>query len=99
MSIKSLEIRLVQAYTSLAIARSPNDGLRSALLDRQGAYEVRLVEPLPIANTEAIPFWIELFDHKTQTSLDSFGSYDLEEVARAADELISDAKKLNLGSP
>jgi len=70
---------------------------KSALVERQGAYEVRLIEPSQQTAIEAIPFWIELFDHNTQTSLDSFGSADLEEVAHAADEFISHAKELNRG--
>jgi hypothetical protein len=96
MSAKNLEAKLIQAYTSLAVTLSPVDSPKSASLDRWGAYEVRLFEPSQITMTEAIPFWVELFDHKTKTSLDIFGSVDIEEVARVADELISRAKKLNL---
>ena len=49
-------------------------------------------------HSDAIPFWIELFDHETKAALDSYGGYDLAETVAAAEALISQAKSLHLHS-
>ena len=94
-SSKNLEWRIVQAYVSLIVAGTFVDGERIAPFARHGAYEVRLVEPTSNPRSDATPFWVELFNHRSKTTLDSFGSYRLEEVAAAADALISTAKLLH----
>jgi hypothetical protein len=64
---------------------------------RYGAYEVRLVEPLQNLEGDSLPFWIELFDHKSGVTIDSCGG-DLEEAAVGAELLISQAKLLHRNS-
>jgi hypothetical protein len=92
---KSLEWRIVQAYISLAEARKGADGECKATLMRCGSYAVHLVESAPSGRDHAVPFWLELFDHKTRTSLDSYGSHRLEEVAAAGTVLVAIAESLH----
>jgi len=94
-SSENLEWRIVQAYVSLLDAKILFDGARIAPFARHGAYEVRLVEPMSNPRSDATPFWVELFNHRSKTTLDSFGSYRLEEVAAAAEALISTANLLH----
>ena len=92
---KALELRILQLYIWSISARRSIDGCRAATVARYGAYEVRLVEPLFDLQGDTIPFWIELFDHKSAATIDSCGGYDLEETAAGAAALISQASLLH----
>ena len=70
------------------------DGYRASSLERHGAYEVRLIDQPGMARNDTAPFWLELFDHATKRTLDSYGSYDLEASAIAADAFIAQAQFL-----
>jgi hypothetical protein len=67
-------------------------GYRASTLERDGAYEIRLLDSPETTQFGTIPFWIELFDHSTKATVDSYGGYDLEAVAIAADTFITRAK-------
>ena len=67
-------------------------GYRTSTLERHGAYEIRLIDPPEMTQCDTIPFWIEMFDHNTKAAVDSYGGYDLEAVAIAADVFITRAK-------
>jgi hypothetical protein len=92
---KILEWRIIQSYVWVLRAPQIHDGNRTSTLVRHGAYEVRLVEPSQMPQGDAIPFWIELFDHEKQMALDSFATDDLEEAAVTASALISEAEMLH----
>jgi len=94
---KNLESRILQLYVWELMAKRFVNGYRTASLARYGTYEVRLVEPLPDLQNETIPFWIELFDHGNDVTIDSCGS-ELEEAAVGAESLISQAKLLHRDS-
>jgi len=66
---------------------------KSAPLARFGAYEVRLVELPSVSNT--FVFWIELFDHNRQVSIDRKGANDFEEALATAEHLILRAEELS----
>src|SRR5437867_10219023 len=76
---KALELRILQLYIWSLNAKRFIDGSRTATVARYGAYEVRLVEPLVDSQGDTIPFWIELFDHKSAVTIDSCGGHDFEE--------------------
>ena len=97
-SSKPLELRILQLYIWALAAPKGGDVQRTASLARHGSYEVRLFEPEQTPHSDAIPFWIELFDHETKAALDSYGGYDLAETVAAAEALISQAKSLHLHS-
>ena len=89
---QNLEMRIFRLYVWDLMAQGFSDGCRAALLARYGAFEVRLVELLQDWQDDSIPFWIELFDHGSATTIDSYGGYDLEDVAAGAEALILQAK-------
>jgi hypothetical protein len=92
---KALELRILQLYIWSLDAKRFIDGNRTATIARYGAYEVRLVEPLLDPQGDIIPFWIELFDHKSGATIDSCGGRDFEESAVGAGALISQASLLH----
>jgi hypothetical protein len=89
---QNLELRIFKLYVWDLMAQRFIDGCRAALLARYGAFEVRLVELLLDWQDDSIPFWIELFDRGSATTIDSYGGYDLEDAAAGAEALISQAK-------
>jgi len=91
---KALELRIIQLYVWALVAPKYVDGRRTASIARHGAFEVRLIEVPASLEQDTVSLWIELFDHKSQTSIDSYGGYDFEEAASAAERLISLAKSL-----
>jgi len=92
---KNLEFRIFQLYVLDLMAEKFVDGCRAATLARYGSYEVRLVELLQDWQENTAPFWIELFDHENDTTIDSCGGYDLGETAAGAEALISQARLLH----
>jgi hypothetical protein len=90
----TLECRIAGAYHQLECAPG-NDGCeRFVVIERVGRYEIRLVDAWALLPDEKIPFWIELYDGTTETSLDSFTSPDVKKTAAAAEAMIAAAKRL-----
>ena len=91
---ESIEALVTHAYLQLVnVAWDPN-GSRSASLATYGNYQVRLLELLPVANRNVPFLWIELHDLAAQTTVNSFGCDDFEGIVHAAEQVISQAKKL-----
>jgi hypothetical protein len=57
-------------------------------LGRVGSYEIRIFEPLAGIPVSAL-FWIELFDHDAQSSVDSCACRDVEEAVATFDDFIA----------
>lgn len=89
----SLEARLIQAYVMLLVVPKDERDLKSVSVVRFGAFEVRLIEPPLASNTFA--FWIELFDHDCQVSVDGGGANDFERALATAEYFASCAEKLD----
>jgi hypothetical protein len=87
--------RISRAYVSLALMPENSDRSRVITLERYGAYEVRLVEFSQKDPTKDSIFWLELYCHVTNSSLDSCSCDDLDDAEIAADYLISSAKQLH----
>jgi hypothetical protein len=92
---KALELRILQLYIWTLNAKRFTDGYRTVTVARYGAYEVRLVEPLLDSRADTVPFWIELFDHKSANTIDSCGGHDFEESAAGAAAMIAQAGLLH----
>jgi hypothetical protein len=90
-----LEAQLIEAYAKLKLIRRDGDASTVATLVRLGAFEVRLVEPIYTPLTDAVRFWMELFDHDRQLSIDSTGNLALEDAVIAAEDFIVRATKLS----
>jgi hypothetical protein len=95
-TIKALEQKILRSYVFVLRVNKNAQGYRASTLEHHGAYEVRLIDPPEMTQCDTIPFWIELFDHNTKAAVDSYGGYDLEAVAIAAEAFITRAK---LGQP
>jgi len=93
VSRMTLETRLVQAHVMLMVIPLDEHESKSVPLARYGPYEIRLVELAGVSN--AFVFWLELFDHNCQMSVDSGGANDLEDALILAEYLISRAAELN----
>ncbi len=95
-NVRPLTSRLHMAYVGLVLAPQSENGSRTVTLARYGAFEVRLVEFRQCYTSDDSPFWIELYRHDTQSSLDSYLSDDLEGAEVAAEQFRSHARALEL---
>jgi len=91
---KSLERRIIQSYAWTLRAPTDADGRRTVTLSRHCPYEVRLVEPACAIDNEPVPFRIELFDHARGIRVDGYAGDDVEDVACAAEALMTWAQLL-----
>jgi hypothetical protein len=64
-------------------------------LVRHASFEVRLIQALSVPPAGSVKFWLELFDHDRQLSIDSVGDRVLEDAVIAAEEFIARATKLS----
>ncbi len=90
-----LESRVIRAHGLLKSTLGDETSEKFAVLERIGAYEIRLVDPWARFSGDGIPVWIELFDSTSTASVDSFTSSDLRKIVSAAETFISAAKRLN----
>ncbi len=90
-----LEAQLIEAHATLLLTHQDTEGRRSVTLVRHGSFEVRLVQPLHISPEGAVLFWMELFDHDRQLSIDSVGNSVLEDAVIAAEDFIEHTTRLS----
>jgi hypothetical protein len=64
-----------------------------ATLVRFGSFEVRLIQSMSVPLASEARFWMELFDHDRQLSIDSVGNLVLEEAVIAAEDFGARARK------
>jgi hypothetical protein len=90
-------IRIAQAYIRLLCI--PGDGAAASVsLVRIGRCEIRFFGGAE-ANADGMPLiWLELFDHGTKTSVDSFSCYEIDEAVTIFEDFIVQAGLLN-GAP
>jgi hypothetical protein len=81
-----LEAQLIEAHAKLT-------GMET--LVRLGSFEVRLIHPLSRPPASSVRFWLELFDHDRQLSIDSVGDRVIADAVIAADEFIARVTKLS----
>jgi hypothetical protein len=89
-----LEAQLIEAHAKLQLIRGADVSAAVSLV-RLGVFEVRLIQPLSILPEGAVRFWMELFDHDRQLSIDSVGNCILEEAVIAAEDFIARATRLS----
>lgn len=90
-----LEAQLIEAHARLQLV-PPSEGVsRTATLVRLGSFEVRLIESLSAPPASSAGFWLELFDHDRQISIDSAGDCVVEDAVIAAEEFIDRVTKLS----
>jgi hypothetical protein len=90
---KFLELRITQAHIRLLCLPENPPGARMISLERIGACEIRMFELARGDATDAPLFWMELFDHDEQSSLDSCNCYRIEAAAAAFEDFVSQAQR------
>ena len=92
------ELRIASAYVKLS--RIPEDSSEASVsLASIGTCEIRMFRG-PEAGCDRMPlFWLELFDHSTKTSIDSFSCHEIKEAVAMFDDFISQAGRLNGPGP
>jgi hypothetical protein len=90
-----VELRFTRAYIELFDAPINAVGAKTASLVRFGKYEVRLIRFARALSTGALPIWLELYSHETQSVIDSCGSHDRAQALQAAADLASRARTLD----
>jgi hypothetical protein len=94
-SRNELEALLKDAHAKLQLVPPGARASRPVTLMRFGPFEIRVFQPLSALPTNAIIFWIELFDHDRQLSIDSIGDCTLDDAVIAAGDFIARATTLN----
>jgi hypothetical protein len=90
-----LEAQLLEGHAKLQLVPPGGDVSRTATLLRLGSFEVRLIQPLSVLKASSVRFWLELFDHDRQLSIDSVGDRVIEDAVIATEEFITRATKLS----
>ncbi len=92
---------LHRAYVGLLFAPAGKDGVRTVVLARHGAFEVRLREfgsdreCAPRCGDDGSTLWIELYRRDTRSSLNRCSCDDLDEAESVAEQLVSTAQALH----
>jgi hypothetical protein len=94
-SVRTLtELKIARAYVRLSSIPADNPKA-SVLLASIGSCEIRMFRGSE-AHPDGVPlFWLELFDHSTKMSVDSFICHRLKDAVPIFDDFISQAAGLN----
>lgn len=91
-SNKFLQLRITRAHITLLCLPVAPCGVRTVLLERIGALEIRMFETAGDA-ADAPLFWMELYDHERQSSLASCSCYGIEAAASAFEDFVFQANR------
>jgi hypothetical protein len=87
------ELRIAQAYVKLLCI--PEGSFETSLsLAWIGNCEIRMFGGSHADPDSMTLFWLELFDHGTKTSVDSFGCRDVEDAVARFEDFIAQAGHL-----
>ena len=74
------ELRIARAYVRLCSIIPEDSPAASVSLASIGSHEIRMFRG-PEVDLDGVPlFWLELFDHSTKTSIDSFCCHRLKDA-------------------
>jgi hypothetical protein len=85
------ELRIARAYIKLLCTPEGNSQT-SISLARIGDYEIRIFEGSQTNSNGTPLFWLELFDHGAQRSVDSFSCHKIEDAVVEFEDFISQAE-------
>lgn len=91
------QLRISQAYLKLLSIPENISGARVISLERIGNYEIRMFEPAQIDSEQGPLFWMELFDHDEQSSVDSCSCHAIAEAVTVFDGFAAQANELGSG--
>jgi hypothetical protein len=84
--------QLYKAYCNIDFATQSADGSRAMPIKRIGCVEVRLVEFARSEKEDDPEVWLELYQHDTHSSIDSYLCDDFDEAEPVLEYLISAAQ-------
>ena len=88
------ELRIGRAYVKLCSI--PEDSPEASVsLASIGRHEIRMLAGPAVGVDSAPPFWLELFDHSTRTSVDSFCCHQLKEAVPVVCDFFAQVDDLN----
>lgn len=89
-----IELRIAQAYADLLSVSDGDPKLRSASLARVKDHEIRMFVFFSTYGGDEPLFWIELFDHRTLTSINTCACREVAGAADVLEEFRSEAELL-----
>lgn len=89
------ELRLTRAYIKLLCLPQTSAGPRIVSVVRIGSNEVRIFDGSQPEVDGAPEFWMELFDHVAQESIDSCGCLEIEDALLVFEEFLRRASGSN----
>ena len=92
---KHSETRITQAYIALSSAPKGKYGERTVSIVRIRNYEIRMVESCPSDTADTFIFWIELFDHDIQSTVDSCRCREIEDGVAGFEQFFHQATTSN----
>ncbi len=87
----AVELRITRAYTKLLSIPETTNGARIVSLLCAGNCEIRIFKPLRADPAEPSLFWMELFDYRSQSTLDSCCCRDVEIAVAAFNDFVEQA--------
>jgi hypothetical protein len=91
---------LLLSKASLELSAIPKDGSQTSVsLASIDNYEVRMLLRRSVDLNDVPQFWLELFDHGTRISVDSFLCHQIKDAAPIFADFISHAAYLNKSTP
>ena len=91
-----IELKIARAYVKLS-SIPEDDPQASVLLASIGSSEIRMLRG-PEAHPDGVPlFWLELFDDRTQSSVDSFICHTLKDAVPVLEDFLSQAARQSKG--
>jgi hypothetical protein len=95
----SVNLKILRGYGKLLGIPHIAHGARTVPLERVGDCEITMFEALGAGSPEAPLFWIELFDLRVHSSLDSRGCHSVDEAVAVFKEFALQASRLTNESP
>lgn len=85
--------RVTESYARLLLNPKDDDS-RHVVIDKVGAYEVRLLEIRSANARQAASLWVELYDRGLRTGVDSCKCRDVGEAIEAVRFLMTQATRI-----
>jgi hypothetical protein len=86
------ELKIARAYVKLCSISDPG---ASVSLASMGSHEIRMLSGPAVVSDSAPLFWLELFDHHTKTSLDSYCCHRLKDAVPVLSDLFAQMDDLD----
>jgi hypothetical protein len=90
-----IKLRIAEAYIKLLCIPEDAQGARMVSLEWIGNREIRMFEATQPSPDNMPLFWMELFDHDRQSSVDACICYEIEAAVAAFEDFVAQTKSAN----